>query len=64
MNEQEQIEKLNLEVARLKDMLEKTIKVGNKMSIKTGGFACAKNYQNELKDWADIVTKYNEEESK
>lgn len=64
MNEQEQIQKLNSEVSRLKDMLDKTIKVGNKMSIKTGGFACAKHYQNELKDWADVVTKYNEEENK
>jgi uncharacterized protein YaaR (DUF327 family) len=62
MNEQEEIQKLKLEIERLKDMLEKTIKVGNKMSIKTGGFACAKHYQNELKEWADIVVKYNEEQ--
>jgi hypothetical protein len=64
MNEQEQIQKLNSEISRLKDMLDKVIKVGNTMSIKTGVYPCAKYYQGELKDWADIVTKYNEEESK
>jgi hypothetical protein len=61
MNEQEQIQKLNAEVSRLKDMLDRVIKVGNTMSIKTGVYPCAKHYQGELKDWADIVTKYNEE---
>ncbi len=62
MNEQEQIQKLNSEVLMLKDMLDKVIKVGNTMSIKTGVYPCAKHYQKELKDWADIVSKYNEQE--
>lgn len=61
MNEQEEIQNLKLEVAKLKTFLDNAIKVGNAMSIKTGAFACAKNYQKELKDWADIVVKYNEE---
>lgn len=42
-------------------MLDKAIKVGNAMSIKTGTYPCARHYQKELKDWADIVVKYNEE---
>jgi len=32
------------------------------MSIKTGAYPCAKHYQKELKDWSDIVIKYNEEQ--
>lgn len=64
MNEQQEIQNLNSEISRLKNLLDNVIKVGNTMSIKTGVYPCAKHYQKELKDWADIVTKYNEEENK
>lgn len=64
MNEQEEIQNLKSEVTKLKNLLDNVIKVGNTMSIKTGVYPCAKHYQKELKDWADIVIKYNEEESK
>lgn len=61
MNEQEEIQNLKSELAKLKNLLDNAIKVGNAMSIKTGTYPCAKHYQKELKDWADIVIKYNEE---
>ena len=61
MNEQEEIQNLKSEVAKLKNLLDNAIKVGNTMSIKTGAYPCAKHYQKELKDWSDVVVKYNEE---
>jgi hypothetical protein len=61
MNEQEEIQNLKLEIKRLKELLDNVIKVGNTMSIKTGVYPCAKHYQKELKEWADITQKYNEE---
>lgn len=61
MNEQQEIQNLKSEVQKLKSLLDNAIKVGNAMSIKTGTYPCAKHYQKELKDWADIVIKYNEE---
>jgi hypothetical protein len=61
MNEQEEIKNLKSEVAKLKGLLDNAIKVGNTMSIKTGAYPCAKHYQKELKDWSDVVIKYNEE---
>ena len=39
----------------LKKKIERLIKVGNAMSIRTGQFACAKNYQTELRNWADAI---------
>lgn len=63
MNEKEEIQNLKSEISRLKNFLDKAIKVGNTMSIKTGTYPCAKHYQKELKDWADIVTEYNEKEN-
>lgn len=61
MNEQEEIQNLKSELAKLKNLLDNAIKVGNTMSIKTGAYPCAKHYQKELKDWSDVVIKYNEE---
>ena len=43
------------EVRRLNDELKAVISCGDKMSIRTGQFGCAKNYQGELKDWADLT---------
>lgn len=61
MNEQQEIQELKQKITRLKDFIYVIIKTGNTMSIKTGVYPCAKHYQKELKDWADIVTQYEEE---
>lgn len=53
------------EISKILKFLQKTISVGNSLSIKSGLYPCAKHYQKELKDWADIVSEYNSiEESK
>jgi D-ribose pyranose/furanose isomerase RbsD len=44
------------EVRRLNDELKAVISCGDRLSIKSGVFACAKNYQVELKNWADLTT--------
>lgn len=43
------------EIARLKNHIERLIKAGNALSIKSGNFVCAKNYMVELKNWADVL---------
>jgi hypothetical protein len=48
--------RLEAQVAQLKADVEALTKAGNRMSIRTGQFACSKHYQGELKDWADVIT--------
>jgi D-ribose pyranose/furanose isomerase RbsD len=42
-------------IRQLHEELKAVISCGDRLSIKTGVFACAKNYQVELKDWADLT---------
>lgn len=43
------------EIARLQNHIERLIKAGNALSIKSGNFICAKNYHGELKGWAEVL---------
>jgi hypothetical protein len=42
-------------IRQLHEELKAVISCGDKLSIKSGVFACAKNYQVELKAWADLT---------
>ena len=44
--------------------IDKLTHAGNRLSIRTGQFGCAKNYQTELKDWAEVVSPTTPEEGK
>ncbi len=48
--------RLEAEIAQLKADVESLTKAGNRMSIRTGQFACSKHYQEELKAWAEVIT--------
>lgn len=43
------------EVRRLNEDLKAVISCGDKMSIRTGQFACSMHYKAELKNWADLT---------
>jgi hypothetical protein len=43
------------EIAHLKAHIDRLIKAGNALSIKSGNYVCAKNYYSELKNWANVI---------
>jgi len=42
-------------IRQLHEELRAVISCGDKMSIRTGQFACSMHYKAELKDWADLT---------
>jgi D-ribose pyranose/furanose isomerase RbsD len=42
-------------IRQLHEELKAVISCGDKMSIRTGQFACSMHYKSELKDWADLT---------
>lgn len=52
----EKLEAYRKVVALLNSHIDKLTHAGNRLSIRTGQFACAKHYQPELKAWADAIS--------
>jgi len=52
----EKMEAYRNAVAILNSHIDKLTHAGNRLSIRTGQFACAKHYQPELKGWADVIS--------
>lgn len=51
----DKIKRLEEQNAKLTEAVARLTRAGNKMSIRTGQFGCSKHYQEELRQWADVL---------